>query len=328
MTRILFILILLFLSSCAVGPDPTIREPKVTYNLYFPDLYLNRTDHLGLQPSDNGLLNVDRFKRLSDYGPEKIRINFGSSSNPNDTPYQYFLSGGWSAVDLEVLPDLDKIAELGVPVIVTMTLGGSCTFPNLTARNAYADFVADFSDRYGVDYIEVWNEPDLSGGSASLFGCFGSNRANELKAMVVRVKDGVQSEVQVGVSFAIGSQANFNMLVAVMPVLDWVGVHHYSIWTGAVSETYPGSVQTLVSQVRAIAGTAPVFVTEVNLRNPLETCSDPVFVQAQINYIRSSLQSSADLVIPFAFVSWSDWQCTGLYNSPAESSLLPVFWSD
>lgn len=307
--------IILSISGLTYGIKEALDQSAHT--LYIP-IVNQEPNEIGLYLADDYIFSFQSDVETID--PQYIRTIFGSSSNPLDTPYQHYLSGGWAEVDAEMLPDLTEYKKIGIP-IVGFTYGGLCKVPTASQLTAYGNFIAQAVIRYQLTYFEVWNEPDAQSGLPSLYGCFGSQYSAQLNSLIQNVGGQLPSQYKVGVSFMVDSQTKFDMLVKAEPYLDWIGVHHYGVWSGSsVLEGYPGGVNQLYTLVSSFTD-KPILLTEVNLRYPQTICNT-AFQAAQSQYNRAALNSLFDAKIFLVYTNSPDWQCTGIRNTPTEDMLL------
>lgn len=307
-----FILIIgLLLLSVAFAPAP--QESSPITNIYFPMLYASRNDGLGLHIEMGG-------------GPgnavtlEALQVEFVRTFFANDqglSVYQVYLTGGWSAVDSMVLPDLNSITYS--EPLIGFAHGGLCKVPTNAQLNAYATFLVEFVVRYDITYFEAWVEVDSKAGVPGMFGCFGDQNTSKLIYLIGKIREILPADKMLGVSFAMVEPADFAMYTAVVPYLDWVGVNHYGKWEGGVVvEPYPGTIAQLYDLVAP--QDIPIFLTEVNLRDSLTICT-PAFRTAQMEYNRTALKSEFEIKIILVYAGGSSWQCTGIKGSITEEML-------
>jgi len=304
---------------CAVLLSGSARSAPV-YAQYVPFVRHTRPDGLGLELPDN---YINLYPAVRDLGPVYLRATFGNSVDPSDTLYLAYKSGGWAAVDAQVADALEGWRAIGAEPIVVFMYGGACSAPKLSQLTQYAVFIAQAAERYSLRYFEVWNEPDATGGLASLYGCFGTAHTARLIHLLGQVQQRVPAERQVGVSFMLQAPAHLDMLRAVAPYADWVGIHHYAIWSaGQVLDPWPGDLATEYALASANAAGRPVWATEVNLRSPDDDCS-PAHQAAQAEWLGEALDLGLPMVSVLVYASYPDWQCTGIRNTPAEEALRP-----
>jgi len=248
-----------------------------------------------------------------------LRSNFGSQVAPYDTLYQHYLSGGWAEVDAEIVAELELWREIGAKPLVIFMYGGECVAPTKAQLKPFGDFIVAAIARYNLPRVEILNEPDASGGYASLFGCFGVAHVDRLIYLLNYAR--VRTTAQVGVSFA-GMNANqMNMLAAAAPYADWIGIHHYSVWGGGiVMEPWPGGLLEKYNLAVSLASGKPVWVTEYNLRSPQDECG-PAHQEAQKDMIAEALALGLPHLSVLVYWSYPDWQCTGIRNTIVESWL-------
>ena len=288
--------------------------------LYLPVLSHLRGDGLGLHVPAGEI--EARLPWLQAIMPQYVRLNWGQQIDPDKTPWKVYEVGGWAAVDAFVLPALEAVRDLPAMPLVTMTRGGlPCREPSLAQLTTYGVFVADFIERYDLQWTEIWNEVDSVGGMASLFGCFGQDQLG----LAIHLAQTVRANLAPGhtfcMSFTMWDAADFAMLTGLAPYLDCVGIHHYGIWQdGAVVEPYPGTLAQTYALVDA-AVSVPVYLTEVNLRDPADVCS-PAFYAAQVEYNIDAL-GIFPVTVLHALTGKPDWDCTGLNNTPTLDALLP-----
>lgn len=297
---------------------PTIIREEGEFNLYFPMLYSHQSYGIGFQVE----IGSGASSGLADLQPTFIRHFLGTYLG--DNAHQVYLSGGWTAVDNYVLEDILAIKQYSEPII-SLTYGGICKVPTFAQLDAYADFLSAFAERYDITYLEVWNEPDSKGGISSLFGCFGDQYVSKLIYLVQQVKE-KSLDRMIGVSFMMDDILDYQMFSATIPYLDWVGVHHYGVWSeGIVFEPYPGTIQDLYDLVTP--QDIPVFLTETNLREPTTICSTQ-FREDQAEYNKNTLLSDFEVKIILVYAGGSNWQCTGIKNSLTHELLkYPLeFW--
>lgn len=305
-------LIILTLLSLTFIPAP--QESSPITNIYFPMLYASRNDGMGLQIQRwTGPTNADSLEALQ---VEFVRVFFGDDTGQN--VYQIYLVGGWDAVDAYVLADIESIKAYSEPII-SFTHGGLCKVPTNLQLNAYAAFLVEFVIRYDITYFEAWNEADNKGGNSALFGCFGDQNTSKLIYLIGKIRETLPDGKMLGVSFAMGEPADFTMYTSIVPYLDWVAVHHYGVWSGGVvTEPYPGTITQLYDLVAP--QDIPIFLTEVNLRDPLTLCT-PAFRQAQMEYNQGALKSPFEIKIILVYAGGANWQCTGIKGSITEEML-------
>ncbi len=271
---------------------------------------------MGLEATDNAvIINKQGFQSLN---PKYLRSNFGSAIDPYDTLYQHYLEGGWGRVDLEILPDLAVWREIGAEPLVIFMYGGQCKAPTYEELDSYAVFISEAVNRYGLNYIEVWNEPDALGGLASLYGCFGD--INKLIFLINKVQS--KTDTQVGSSFMLDNEKAMQDLERVSKYVDWVGIHHYGMWFKKIIEPYPGSLEAKLERV--IAFNKPVWLTELNLRSPRDECGQDYEINA-LKYVQEAIDllKTKDVHM-FSILVYSkppDWQCTGFKNTPLDEYL-------
>jgi hypothetical protein len=222
-----------------------------------------------------------------------------------------------------MIAELDIWRNMGATPIMSFMRGGMCTVPTFLELNSYGDFIVAATKRYGLSYIEVWNEPDFSVGLPSLYGCFGSNHVSRLKYLVKYVNLRLDKSYHVGVSFATSDDSGINMLKEIAPYADWVGFHHYAIWfNGQFQEAWPGSLELKLQMVQDIVPkNMPVWLTEVNLRSPSEECG-PAHQQAQGNYLSDVMDLDIPVKSILVYHDYPNWQCTGMRNNPASDVLM------
>lgn len=294
-------------------------EPRDTgFSLIFPMVMRNRAIGLGFEINvDNGYM----FPELADFNPRYIRSHFASWYDPYDTLYQHYISGGWAEVDQEVVTVLGSWRGIGAEPIVIFMHGESCHVPSYQELAAYGDFISAAAERYDLRHFEVWNEPDASAGVTSVWGCFGTAYADRLIYLLERVQAQVDPWREVGVSFMVDNASHMEMLAAVAPSADWIGIHHYGVWGGGViMEPWPGSLQLKYEMARS-ASPVPVWLTEYNLRSPDYYCTQ-AHQQAQANYLLAAFNLEIPMVSIHIYADYPDWQCTGIRDTPASQVLL------
>ena len=309
----IILIVLLFL----IG-SPT--HANSTTILYFPMLYGDRSDGLGLHIEMGG--GPGNAVALAELQVEVVRTFFANDQGLNI--YQVYLSGGWSAVDTMVLPDINSIKTYSEPLI-SFTYGGLCKVPTNAQLNQYAIFLSAFVVRYNITYFEGWNEVDTKGGIPSMLGCFGDQNISKLIYLIQKIRETLPAGKMLGVSFAMTEPADFIMYTAIVPYLDWVAVHHYGVWSnGVVLEPYPGTLSDLYNLVAP--QDIPIWLTEVNLRDPADICS-VAFRQAQMEYNRGALETEFERKIILVFAGGNNWQCTGIKDSLTHEMLkFPQGW--
>lgn len=248
-----------------------------------------------------------------------FRSGFGSQVDPLDTLYQHYLAGGWAEVDAEVAAELEIWREVGASPLVIFMYGGACQVPSIAQLKQYGNFIVAAANRYDLPRFEVWNEPDASGGYASLYGCFGTAHTDRLIYLLNYVNN--RTARHVGVSFAGNNETQMQMLAAAAPYADWIGIHHYSVWGGGiVMEPWPGGLVEKYEMAVANAAGRPVWVTEYNLRSPGDEFGI-THQQAQADMIAEALALDLPLVSILVYYSYPDWQATGIRNTIVESWL-------
>lgn len=322
--KILFLLILISIFVLLSNISTILAEPQ-----------LPKPENFGVEIAQGKVVQYE--DELTALAPDYLRITTGHYLYHTDTLYQHYLSGGWAAVDAELLPDLTVINEIGATPLVRFMYGTpTCTVPTQTQLDAYAIFVAQAAARYNLQYIEVWNEPDTTTGNASLSGCFGDLYTTKLNKLL----DDVQALAptrQVGVSFMMDSAAMYSMLQSAVPHADWIGVHHYDVYAedaqgnGSILYTYPGSENTpgfklKLTMAQSAAQGKPVWVTETNLRSPMYFCTENHKAAARQYIAHHIYRAIQDKNIPMwsvlVFQDYPDWQCTGIRNTPTHQYLL------
>lgn len=302
---------------CGIVSAAPLEQTK----LYFPLLYSGRTDGLGLHIEIGGGPGNQVY--LSALQPKFVRNIFGDDQGLN--VHQVWKTGGWSAVDAMVLPDLNSIATYST-AMVEFTYGGVCKVPTLVQLAGYADFIVEFVVRYDIKYFSIWNEPENALGESGLFGCFGKAYTSRLIYLAEQVRETLPAGHLMGVSFQMGHATHFTMFQAVVPYLDWVGVHHYGVWTeNGIQEPYPGTIQDLYELVTPQS--IPVYLTETNLRDDNTICS-PQFREDQAEYNKNTMYSDFPVKIILVYAGGNSWQCTGIKGSVTEDMLLtlPQLW--
>jgi len=312
----------------AISPSSAPRA-DAGYSAYIPVLSLTRSPW-GFHVADFAI--AQQAANIALHKPDYIRIDFGDwNGAPNhelSTPYQQYLLSGWPAVDAEVIPRLDIANQLAENVIIDTLRGGPCPYaPAQADLEAYADFLAAFAARYDFDILEPWNEPDYEGGMPGIFGCFGSQYADEFIDFLEYLLPLLPPSVKLGISFGFSDPASQAMFVAAGNVagLEYVGIHNYGIH--AVPEPlypWPGDLKTAYELATSLTE-KPVWITEYNLRDPSLNCLDPVFQQAQADVVNSAFSLRAPVVIPFSYhTQLGSWDCVGLHQSQWERMALGV----
>lgn len=265
---------------------------------------------------------IDMEEEISQFNLDFIRGNLGSLSEPYATPYQLYLSGGWAAADAKVLPNIEGWRTAGAEPLLIFMPGGECTPPSFALLDDFGDFVAAAVERYDLNYFEVWNEPDATSGAPALYGCLGPDHTDKLIYLLDRIRPQLSSGRQMGVSFALGSEEHLEMVEAVAPHMDWVGIHHYGIWGGGqvLESEWPGSL-TLKYQLTEDVVEIPVWITELNLRSPGDECG-PAHQQAAMDYVDDALELEAPMLSILVYKSYPDWQCTGIRDTLVGDWLL------
>jgi len=292
-----------------------LREPIVIYHAYLPTV--PRHGGVSFDLSDNKISTYTTA--LSAWDAPYIRIGFGSSVSNTDTPYQRWKTGGWIAVDAEVKSDIDGIRSLGAEPIVISMHGGNCTpAPTLSQLNSYGNWLVSFINRYQLQYIEVWNEPDAEGsGLPSLYGC--GPPQNNMISLLEQVR--AATTAQVGTSFMFNSPNQQAYVQAVSPHADFIGIHIYATYwipTGQIGYAWPGSPVAAYTLATQLSGQRPL-ITEANLREPSYDCANANFQTAQSGFINNQILSlKAPVTVLFTYNSNPAWECTGLNASQFE----------
>jgi hypothetical protein len=222
-------------------------------------------------------------------------------------------------VDAEVKSDIDGIRALGAEPIVISMYGGNCVpAPTLSQLNAYGNWLVSFINRYELQYLEVWNEPDAQGsGLPSLYGCGPSQ--NNMISLLENVR--AQTTAQVGTSFMFNSPGQQAYLQAVAPHADFIGIHIYAVYwipTGQIGYAWPGSPVAAYTLAAQLSGKKP-WITEANLRELGYNCGNMDFQKAQSDYLTNQiLPLSAPVTVLFTYNDNPAWECTGLRNSQFE----------
>lgn len=259
-------------------------------------------------------------------------MNPGYYLDPTETLYQRYLSGGWASVDSRIKNDVRATKEIGAKMVMGFMYGTpNCTVPTQSQLDAYADFIVAAADRYDISYIEVCNEPDAASGLPSLYGCFGHTNANLLNNLLDRVRNQLPTEKKVGVSFMLDNDNMYTMLQSAVPHAEWIGVHYYDVYAedtqgnGVILNSYPGSLTEKLDMAFAAAGNKPVWLTETNLRSPMDFCT-PTHKQFALDFIKNTVypEVKARNIQMWSILVYQDypnWQCTGIRNTPVHNFL-------
>ncbi|HUF38129.1 MAG TPA: hypothetical protein VMN57_06375 [Anaerolineales bacterium] len=328
-TRSLALIVALIIFSLFLTPNGTVHASEPQYDIYMPVLMKpeplpasTMTTAIGLElTADNITWYADE---LAAYNLGFIRGNLGNINEPYKTPYQLYLSGGWAAVDAKMLPNIEGWRGIGAEPLFIFMPGGACSVPSYALLDDFGDFVAEAVERYDMDYFEVWNEPDATSGYSALYGCFGDEYAGKLIYLLERIRPQLASHRQMGVSFMMHSADHFGMMVQVAPYVDFVGIHHYGIWSAnQVLQGWPGSLELKYEMVKDAAGGKPVWITELNLRSPGDECG-PAHQAAARDFVEKAFELDTPMINILVYKNYPDWQCTGMRETPLAALLMDL----
>lgn len=262
-----------------------------------------------------------------------VRYNHGTAFEPG--LYYAFLNN-----DLETaIQDLATIKATNKhPVVVFMgNEKGTCEPLSSDHYEDFANFISVFVASQDLDYIEIWNEADATGGLAYLYGCWGVGEGQAFTEMLTQVSSIVWAshpDLKIGTSFMYNTSDSWPMLASVLEMFVneprfILGIHHYRYY--GFEESL--SLEEKVNTIRAI-WYGPLWLTETNLLlwSPSASCGNPpqIFKDAQAAYVNEVMHNLAiDVKIFYGLWPYqSRWYCGSLLENdlspaPAYLQLIP-----
>lgn len=267
-----------------------------------------------------GTANLAPVREL---GCKYVRYTPGTSNRPG--LYGTWMQAGkdWASLNV-VKDDLIRLRQYNVTPVVTFfgNASGTCAPPPSSEYREYANFVSEAIDYLSLTHIELWNEPDYPSGHPFLYGCWGTDKADDFRLFLLTVLTVVRQEypgVVVGTSFGYSSVVTLPMVERVADLdLDFVGFHSYQTY---VNGAWAGGFEWRIENFQAAANGLPVWLTETNLlsADPLYCVSaTPEFEQAQAAYLAEVFEiSRQNNVVPFVYALTtyrSSWRCAALLH--------------